>query len=750
MKSVCVFGLIFLALAGGKAQNARQTGRWLQTYSGLPFAYDHMQAVGGNCLIYYPSKSADSVFAFDLFSHQWHTHPFRLSPTGSNVYAGENAALVWNDSVLVLYDALHSLFHDLHYLGEIIHSGSPPYNVPGNTRALSYILTTRYLYIFDHDLQRWFVYAYSNPGNGPYFTYSAYGKKNYVAVAITDQSTSESKLIAFSKSRHVFEEKSSVNLQWHMLDDGFACWVNGGIPESDYFFTMYSAANGFFDPVKPNRYFDAVISQNDPVARSTVFMATYYIPHQSAPGSTRYNFAGDTRHSAFWQNHFEVGTGDKNFDGMSTGFQAGILTTDDPANSEITAHFYDGSSNETINVGKSVLHSNLPEHGYFAGSDFFCGYDTYHLIFNNRQTGRQHTVELPPPTEGYANATLFHLNAHWGIALCQRALSQTIFLYSFNTQNDSVRTIQQPYYTYDFEQIKSKYYYYGSQAYGEAKQITVYAPTRDAWSVLPLASDGKWFFGEDFICTYDKGDGHLKIHDVPANQDLAFSLGWQSDYDYQKHTYGREKFFIASNNAGHYFAFSAYTRDIREIVADYYTSTVSAPARGMVAVMYTAAQPYDFLAYNAHSNTFISLKLNEQTGPYREIRMGDSTALIVTANGYLFSFDPKTEATAIKGQEFSTGGTRPQFTLSPNYPNPFNAATTITYHIPENNRVRLTVYNLLGQKIKTLVQGRRTKGDHSVIWDGCDAQGRQVASGVFLYRLRSGHQIQSRKMILLR
>jgi hypothetical protein len=86
-------------------------------------------------------------------------------------------------------------------------------------------------------------------------------------------------------------------------------------------------------------------------------------------------------------------------------------------------------------------------------------------------------------------------------------------------------------------------------------------------------------------------------------------------------------------------------------------------------------------------------------------------------------------------------------TLS-NHPNPFNPATTIHYSLEEATDVRLTIYNVLGQPVRTLVQGGQGSGVHHVVWDGRDALGHQVTSGLYLYRLEAGQQVAVRKMIL--
>lgn len=91
-----------------------------------------------------------------------------------------------------------------------------------------------------------------------------------------------------------------------------------------------------------------------------------------------------------------------------------------------------------------------------------------------------------------------------------------------------------------------------------------------------------------------------------------------------------------------------------------------------------------------------------------------------------------------------------RFELLQNYPNPFNPATTIRFTIPATQRVKLVIFDILGRKVKTLLDEKMVAGHHQIMWKGKDQSGQPVASGVFFFRLQSGEFEKSRKMILLR
>ena len=90
-----------------------------------------------------------------------------------------------------------------------------------------------------------------------------------------------------------------------------------------------------------------------------------------------------------------------------------------------------------------------------------------------------------------------------------------------------------------------------------------------------------------------------------------------------------------------------------------------------------------------------------------------------------------------------------KFNLSPNYPNPFNPVTNISFELPRSSRVSITIYNMLGQEIRTLLKEDQEAGFHSVQWDGRNEAGIRVSTGVYICRMKAGNYVKSIKMLLL-
>jgi len=91
-----------------------------------------------------------------------------------------------------------------------------------------------------------------------------------------------------------------------------------------------------------------------------------------------------------------------------------------------------------------------------------------------------------------------------------------------------------------------------------------------------------------------------------------------------------------------------------------------------------------------------------------------------------------------------------EFAIHQNYPNPFNPVTTLRYDLPENGLVNITIYDMLGRQVKTLVNQTQDAGYRSVVWDATNDYGKPVSAGIYLYQIHAGEYMQTKKMVLLK
>jgi hypothetical protein len=90
------------------------------------------------------------------------------------------------------------------------------------------------------------------------------------------------------------------------------------------------------------------------------------------------------------------------------------------------------------------------------------------------------------------------------------------------------------------------------------------------------------------------------------------------------------------------------------------------------------------------------------------------------------------------------------YILFQNYPNPFNPSTAVQFQVPKTSDVTITVYDMLGQEVKTLFAGEVMRGNYTVDWDGFNNSGAKVVSGTYIYRMTAGEFVQSKKMVLIK
>ena len=146
-------------------------------------------------------------------------------------------------------------------------------------------------------------------------------------------------------------------------------------------------------------------------------------------------------------------------------------------------------------------------------------------------------------------------------------------------------------------------------------------------------------------------------------------------------------------------------------------------------------------------NLYICDRTGNQVNRYapdgRFLGVFTSGGSLQAPNSLIFVANPATSVMPPNGA--ATG-----FHLAPNYPNPFNPTTRVEFRVHEAGWVNLSIFDMLGQRVATLVDGRRAAGRHQVVWNGRNDRGVAVASGMYLYRLTAGQSVRTRRMALMR
>jgi|GEM_PF-2866967 len=145
----------------------------------------------------------------------------------------------------------------------------------------------------------------------------------------------------------------------------------------------------------------------------------------------------------------------------------------------------------------------------------------------------------------------------------------------------------------------------------------------------------------------------------------------------------------------------------------------------------------DMVAYMQSENNLMRITSRGPTGAEATVLVGDTT-IVNSRIDYVLQLVPLPKSVA----------------LFQNYPNPFNLTTTIQYEIADNLvdgvDVQLTIFDILGRKVRTLVNDHRFHGAFSIQWDGLADGGAVAASGAYLYRLKAGNVVETKRLLLLK
>jgi hypothetical protein len=130
-----------------------------------------------------------------------------------------------------------------------------------------------------------------------------------------------------------------------------------------------------------------------------------------------------------------------------------------------------------------------------------------------------------------------------------------------------------------------------------------------------------------------------------------------------------------------------------------------------------------------------------------------SVSQLAATDEYLYKTGGTINSYQIPLPELDTHWERTQlveFTLSQNYPNPFNPVTAIHYDLPEDALVNITIYDMMGRIVKTMVNSRQNAGFKSIQWNATNNAGQPVSAGLYLYTIQAGAFRQTKKMVMLK
>ncbi len=200
-------------------------------------------------------------------------------------------------------------------------------------------------------------------------------------------------------------------------------------------------------------------------------------------------------------------------------------------------------------------------------------------------------------------------------------------------------------------------------------------------------------------------------------------------------------------------AFSWQLHIISQVKLDFFVGAYQ-PYRGVGLEWQTSGstnlQGFNILRSSRLSEPFVSTGVYVPATQEGRYEITDATAEGNAAYYYLLEA-VQSDGTKYPLEQIEIAVRLPtQLVLQQNYPNPFNSTTTIRFELPQASHVTLEIYDLLGRKIRSLIDGERKAGYHTSLWDGKNEEGEVVSSGIYYYVLQSGQMAFKRKLVVLK
>ncbi len=251
------------------------------------------------------------------------------------------------------------------------------------------------------------------------------------------------------------------------------------------------------------------------------------------------------------------------------------------------------------------------------------------------------------------------------------------------------------------------------------------------------------------------GTPEIQLWDVPSGKLKAASHSWA---DAVKFSPNDPTLLASIDDRGHILFWDADSGQLRTTLepAEIYTFTFSPDGSTLIGVNFRGIWMWDVGSGQLMGNHWAPGQLFPRPTlvlgrPAISLSSDGSTLAIPGREGTVMLWDMSTPTiTPIPTAVESAAPLPAQTALLPNYPNPFNASTQISYRLSVPGTVRLEIYNILGQPVRTLVDEVQPAGTHQVSWDGRDQRGAPVAAGVYLSRLQYTGGVQTQRLLYLK
>lgn len=705
-----------------------QTGGWIEHTLADFSSGTTLRDRDEGCLVYTRSN-ASIILVFDVGTGEWLRVDLGAPQNFNDAMTAGNVVFAWSDSLLFGYSAKTQDWDTTAFTGGYM--GGTSYYIDCG-RNLACFVTRGYMYVFDSDLGAWQSYAYGLPAD--YTSGSMWVTDTYVGMKLTIPYPGEPKNVVYSGLTHGFNQiELGVYQPSPVTEYGFAGQFNVEYDNITYRLVGYSAFTNQFDVVQyvcgDN---EAIISISGagslPAAVFTtrVFGFRSVVPYTSVT-TNWYGF--DTRRGTWsHETRFYDWAVDHYYGNICQGGQFSWDHSLFTADESLHFQFYSGIDGSWRDFAPGLIYKSTTS-SWGGGGTVFYARDTLNAWGYDVAGNRSSTVALPlaKTTNVYRGQDYITLTRY------QTDVNTMVtFFYNGNTNTWSSASVPD-HHTTDGLAREYSYLHRGSDEnvvvfYSSITDEIFTENLPDGISVTTESKDMMgWARSEAGSILFDAANGSAMFY----------------NFNFDRSDLGARSAILNDTTADIIYGYSSLTGNESQLALDFEPYYVL--DTGYVGYIDNGYNCTRCFAYNGLADSWVELI---PEGSAVGTLVGTKT-ILVERSDRVYAFDP--ERTIVSVDDEESGEVLPHsFELSQNYPNPFNPMTTIEYSLPTKSHVVIEIYNVLGRKVRTLINRERPAGTYTVDWDGNCESGIRAASGVYLYRIKAEGFVSSRKMIMLK
>ena len=718
----CLFGVL---------SASAQVGQWVGYDLSTIDCNDGGRSVGGDGIVAFAPYFSHYLLVFDIKVDSWLTVDLGSEQTINELGTQGNIVFACSDSLLFGYSDIGAVWDTASYDGNLLDANDGF----GWSGRLAYFITDQFLYVFDAAIGSWVTYPVTLPD--AYASTSGWVMDDYVGIALNRDYPALPRNITYSAHTTSFNEiDRGATRTTPYMDHGFARAMPVG---DDFRLVGYSAYDNQFDVVDyttiaGENAIGANNAGNRPADEFTVYMESFRYAESYDFMEANF-YAYDTRYGNWNHKYVYFDYDDEYYAGGCVyGGQVASDYSRNKADDSPRLFLFGGSGG--VYRDFSTSHDIYDSWSLRGGGDCF-------MCWDDRSAWAYNVFEDYGATLNWIgeNKTNVYSGQDYFTITRWSDTSATMRTYFYNSRTNNWQYVDLPEHHTDDGLDRAHYYLHIANPENIAVYYSSYLDRIISYDFPDGSRSFKMCGNLAYARTatesgiFDGLNGSVHVLDFDFHDGGQHGLGTNSAVFYDDNVMTAYGY----SNLYDHFTTQSYTEDIL-----YCRDT------GYIGIMANNGY-YKIYTYNGLTDAWVEMS---PPGLHQSLVLAEKTAVMFRTQSksgpdHVYAFDPESVVVDVDTEEI--GHKLPdRFALSQNHPNPFNPVTTIEYSLPVRSRVAIEIHNILGQRIRTLVDRDMPAGSYTVTWDGTDDSGSRVASGVYLYRIDAADFVSTKKMILLK